>query len=351
MRLYLEKSVNPNPPPFLAHLTSSQDLITTPAAKRAGFVTAVLEKSKLADSFVRDARTLRAKASVAQAPEDLLNLEDIQAALLTAAGVSDKATHYLGADDRREILREYVKNVLELAGDKFVEELVYRFLLTRGDTLGGKVRNLVGIWAQRQLTHYIASEFRVAGRELHWLGAKRARWQPVDELTDVDQVRALAWNTGYLPRVLAYNVGVSLIKTDEEMASAAAAEDDTPSRSGKNVDLCLLQMSEAAYTAGTTRTRAVKETQYYLALGELKGGIDPAGADEHWKTASAHLARIRRSFATYSAAPALFFIGNAIEASMAGEIWGMLEQGELTNAANMTDARQAVSLVSWLCKL
>lgn len=56
----------------------------------------MLEKSKLADGFVRDARTLRTKASAAQTPEDLLALEDIQAALLTAAGVSDKATNYLG---------------------------------------------------------------------------------------------------------------------------------------------------------------------------------------------------------------------------------------------------------------
>jgi len=48
-----------------------------------------LEKSKLADEFIRDARTLRTKASVAKTPEALLDIEDIQAALLTAAGVSD----------------------------------------------------------------------------------------------------------------------------------------------------------------------------------------------------------------------------------------------------------------------
>jgi hypothetical protein len=343
--------VNPNEPPYRAHLLSSQDLVTTPAAKRAGFVTAILEKSKLADSFIRDARTLRAKASAARTPEDLLNLEDIQAALLTAAGVSDKAANYLDANDRREILREYVKNVLAPAGDKFVEELVYRFLLTRGDTLGGKVRNLVGVWAQRQFTNYIVSEFRVAGRELRWLDARRTRWQPIDALTDPDQVRAFTWTTGYLPRVLAYNISVPLIKTDEEMAGESATAEDARSRGGKNVDLCLLHTTADAYIARPTRPRAVKESQHYVALGELKGGIDPAGADEHWKTASAHLARIRRSFAALGAAPALFFIGNAIEASMAGEIWGMLERGELTNAANMTDDRQAVSLVSWLCKL
>ena len=35
----------------------------------------------------------------------------------------------------------------------------------------------------------------------------------------------------------------------------------------------------------------------YMALGELKGGIDPAGADEHWKTARTALSRIHEAFA------------------------------------------------------
>ena len=69
LRLYLEKSVNQYGRPYLAHLTSSQDLMTTPAAKRAGFVAAVLGKSKLAHGFIRDARTLRTKASAAHSPE------------------------------------------------------------------------------------------------------------------------------------------------------------------------------------------------------------------------------------------------------------------------------------------
>ena len=337
--------------PYLLHLSSSNDLITTQAAKRAGFVTAVLEKSRLADEFVRDARTLRAKASAAQQPSDLLDMVDIQAALLTAAGVSDKATNYLESSDRREILIAYVEKVLEPAGDKFVEELVYRFLLTRGDTLGGKIRNLVGVWAQRQLSSLVISEFRVAGRELQWLGVKRARWQPLSELADLDLVKAFAWKVGYMPRVLAYNVGVPQIKTDEEMETDATSDSTSTNRGGKNVDLCLFQLEPDAFVAKPQRSRKIKEQQHYIAMGELKGGIDPSGADEHWKTASAHLSRIRRSFALFGHDPALFFIGNAIEASMAGEIWGMLERGELANAANMTADQQAVSLVSWLCKV
>jgi hypothetical protein len=89
----------------------------------------------------------------------------------------------------------------------------------------------------------------------------------------------------------------------------------------------------------------------YVALGELKDGIDPAGADEPWKTANAHLGRIRRSFGALGVLPHLFFVGNAIEASMAGEIWNQLQSGELSNAANLTDNSQTMSLVSWLCNL
>ena len=34
-------------------------------------------------------------------------------------------------------------------------------------------------------------------------------------------------------------------------------------------------------------------------FGELKGGIDPAGADEHWKTGNSALVRIRKAFEDY----------------------------------------------------
>jgi type II restriction enzyme len=39
----------------------------------------------------------------------------------------------------------------------------------------------------------------------------------------------------------------------------------------------------------------------------LKGGIDPAGADEHWKTAGSALLRIKRAFQAEGLAPATFF--------------------------------------------
>jgi hypothetical protein len=84
---------------------------------------------------------------------------------------------------------------------------------------------------------------------------------------------------------------------------------------------------------------------------ELKGGIDPAGADEHWKTAGTALRRIHSAFAKARLKPKTFFIGAAIEAKMASEIWSMLRAGELDNAANLTEDGQIASISHWLCSL
>lgn len=94
-----------------------------------------------------------------------------------------------------------------------------------------------------------------------------------------------------------------------------------------------------------------KNPALYVALGELKGGIDPAGADEHWKTASTSLSRIRDVFTSRGLSPKLFFVGAAIENSMSEEIWNQLENSTLGNAANLTDANQVASLCRWLCNL
>ncbi|GAB4461310.1 MAG: hypothetical protein OHK0029_26460 [Armatimonadaceae bacterium] len=89
----------------------------------------------------------------------------------------------------------------------------------------------------------------------------------------------------------------------------------------------------------------------FLACGELKGGIDPAGADEHWKTAATTLQRIRATFQTKDLSPSLFFAGAAIEKSMAEEIFQQLQSGELSYAANRTRENQMNALADWLIQL
>jgi hypothetical protein len=313
--------------PYLQHLKSSKDLETTYEAVRAGFVALALEKNRRATPFVAQARALKANASRANSPADLLQLADIQPALLAAAGVSDKATNHLQESDRKAAILGLIKNFLEPAGSNFVEELVFRFLLTRGDTLGGSMRNVGGALAQRKLTRSIIAHLTLGRKSCRWLHSESEKWLDIPQ-DDADlelHLRGLSWQAARKTRTLLYNLTVPLFRN--------------------NVDMCLFNCAPEALP------QALNSPDTYIALGELKGGIDPAGADEHWKTAGSALKRIHDAFAKLKLKPHTFFIGAAIEPKMASEIWALLENGVLENAANLTDDSQIASITRWLCSL
>jgi hypothetical protein len=160
------------PKPYRRHLKSSDDLVTSYEAVRAGFVALALEKNRRASPFVEQARALKIAASSALVPAELTKIEGIQAALLTAAGVSDKAAGHLQPGDKAAAVLGLIENFLAPAGANFVEELVFRFLLTRGDTLGGSMRNVGGVLAQRKLSRAIISTLALAGVPYRWLHAR-----------------------------------------------------------------------------------------------------------------------------------------------------------------------------------
>lgn len=251
--------------PYCQHLNSSDDLVTPYSAIRSGFVSLALEKNRRATPFVEQAKVLKAAASRIKTPMELLGFEDIQPALLTAAGVSDKATRHLEPQDKIAVIRGLIENFLEPAGASFIEELVFRFLLIRGDTLGGSMRNVGGILAQRKLTRMLLSTLTVAGKSYQWLHSSTNRWVSMtDEDADIElKLKGINWQKHQQNRTLIYNLTVPFIKN--------------------NVDLCLLNCSPQDLATKKLAKATYKCPTTYLALGELKGGIDPAGADEHWK--------------------------------------------------------------------
>ncbi len=139
-------------------------------------------------------------------------------------------------------------------------------------------------------------------------------------------VRGLSWQSRRGPRTLRYNLTVPIVKS--------------------NIDVCLFDVTPQERPA-----KRISGPETYMALGEIKGGIDPAGADEHWKTASTALGRIRAAFAKAGFTPHTFFIGAAIERRMAAEIWNQLESESLSNAANLNRENQVASLARWLIDL
>ena len=314
--------------PYLRHLSSSTDLITEPEEIRAGFVALALERSRQATPFVAQARALKVAAEAAKRPNDLLNIEGIQTALLTAAGFSEKATKQTEQKDHTRAIQDFIEKFLEPAGTNFVEELVYRFLLTRGDSLGGSMRNAAGKLGERKLTRALISTLTIHETTYQWLDTRSKTWVS-ENRNNIDielNLKALSWKKNNETRTLIYNRTIPLVR--------------------KNIDICLLCCTPDEIE------HAIQETpERFIAFGELKAGIDPAGADEHWKTAQTALTRIRTAFASHNLSPNLFFIGAVIADSMATEIWNQLEDETLKNAANLTNPDQVAFLSNWLVDL
>jgi type II restriction enzyme len=309
--------------PFRRHLHSAQDLVTTPQNARAVSISIALERNRRAAYYVAEARDLKVKAARVSKPRLLCGVDGIRGALSVAAGLPH-------AGNRNDpAIKHLINNYLEPAGNAFVEELVFRFLLTRGDSLGGSMRNVGGVLAQRKLARALMAALHNAGTAFRFLHGPTGAWADIPAAGTAGleaDLRGLTWKRGKHSRTLFFNLRVPTVRN--------------------SVDLCLLDCS-----ADEDQTAAIENPARYVGLGELKGGIDPAGADEHWKTAGSALARIREAFRKQVLNPQIFYVGTAIAEKMASEIWEHLQDGRITNAANLTCDDQVASLCSWLCEL
>ena len=311
-----------------ALIQKSKDLITPREKTRAGFVSLALEKNYLAVPYIEEAKALKALAGKVKEPKGLLRIKDLRAGLLTASGLSDKSQKYLTEADKTQAIKGLIETFLEPAGSAFIDELVYRYLLIKGDALGGKVRNLAGVLGERKFLRYLISVFNLSGIKYEWKDADSNAWfpKPEDDTEIEKRIKALYWVKDEKHRLLILNITVPLIH--------------------KNVDVSILQGKTEELKTGSQSI--IHSNDKYIALGELKGGIDPAGADEHWKTANSALNRIRTGFNKAGLHPQIFFIGAAIENSMAKEIFKQLRDGTLKNAANLTNDEQLVSICEWI---
>ncbi len=318
---------------YANHLISADSLVTPYEQTRAGFVAMALEKNRKATPYAEEAKVLKSLTQKVKKPSQLLNISEIRQSVLTAAGISGKAANYLTEEDKTEAIRNLIENFLEPSGKDFIDELIYRFLLTRGDALGGSMRNLAGSLGERKFSRSLIAALSVQGKEYSWLHSKSKRWIGYSE-DDADielHLKGLSWIRHGEYRTLIYNLTVPLLR--------------------KNVDFCLFKSGPEKMIFGNDKDSCHFKNESYIALGELKAGIDPAGADEHWKTASTALLRIRNAFSSKELRPKTFFLGAAIEKAMAKEIYEQLLTGILNNAANLTDKDQLVSISEWVIKL
>ena len=194
------------------------------------------------------------------------------------------------------------------------------------------MRNIAGALGEWRFTRILIATLSISGITFEYLDSKSKNWIHSNSEPDIEKrVKGLSWISHGNNRTLIYNLTVPIVK--------------------KNVDLCLFNCSPDEIIFGKNKDSAHYKPEKYLALGELKGGIDPAGADEHWKTANSALERIRKAFSDKMYNPQTFFIGAAIEDAMVKEIYQQLQNNTLSNGANLTNEDQAVSLCNWLIKI
>lgn len=315
-------------PPFIEN---AADLVMPREKTRAGFISLALEKNYLAVPYVEEAKALKAIASRIKEPKDLLHEGDLRAGLLTASGLSDKSLNHLTEDDKIVAIKTLIEKFLEPAGKNFADELVYRYLLTKGDALGGKARNLAGVLGERKFLRTMLSVLNLSGLNYQWNDSDTNDWfaKREHDAGIEKRIKGIYWSKDNHHRLMIMNITIPVVR--------------------KNVDLSILKGTIDDLKRG--KQSIIHDSEKYIALGELKGGIDPAGADEHWKTAYSALERIRNGFKKLKLEPKTFFVGAAIENSMAVEIFKQLQQGMLDNAANLTDDGQLAVICEWILNL
>lgn len=316
------------------YIQKAADLVTTHESHRNGFLEYALRKSKEAIPYIDKAKALKViLEQKTKKPNDILQLDEIKASCYEAAGVSIKANNYLTEDDLNEILLEFIKEFLEPAGKQYIDEFIYRYLITLGDALGGRMRNLVGSIANEKLTRCVISQLQVLKLHFTYYNRISKTWVNGNDYT-IDQVadiRSIQWTLKNKDkRQLIYNLTVPIVK--------------------KNIDLVVFNCHVNELNGAEFKSLIQNESNYKI-MGELKGGIDPAGADEHWKTANTALSRVRNSFKNMNIDIPLVFIGAAIETSMSKEIFNQYSKGEIANCANLTIDNQFVNLCNWLVTL
>src|SRR3989304_542254 len=199
---------------FKLPINSVEDLITSREQTRAGFIVLALEKNYLAVPYVEEAKALKSLASRVNKPKELLYIKDLRVGLLTASGLSEKSLNYLNEDDRTLAIKGLIEKFLEPAGDNFIDELVYRYLLTKGDALGGKARNLAGSLGERKFLRSLLSVFNLSGIDSQWQDTDTNSWlaKPKDDAGIEKRIKGLYWSRGNKHRLLIMNIIIPIVK-------------------------------------------------------------------------------------------------------------------------------------------
>ena len=226
-----------------------------------------------------------------------------------------------------------------------------------GDSLGGISRNEVGRAASAQVIRYIATHMHKTGklkRIVYSLKGdleedEEGKQKPGSEYTlnistdeDIEQILLNLESQRVKYRELLFDNGYSLLldrqikwqKNQFLATEGGIFEDETEeSLEEEGAD----DNQQGTYKIGVDLQSTNDNSFSMKWAAELKGGVDPAGSDEHWKTATQALNRVRTaSRRTGRNVPPLSFIATILVERVAREALQWLETGKLKSVYNLT---------------
>lgn len=291
-------------------VTSATDLVTRIEDTKAGFLWQAQEKARRSSEYDDLASHFLAKVQTDQvrSVQDVHADPKLERFMIAACMLSEKSLKYVSPTEQIAALVDFS----QMKNSAYVDKLVRRYFLTFGDSLGGTMRNVVGGVGQTKLDTAVFNKLTA-------LGKKPTR------ILNSSKTKAVA--IVWADRVVIF--------------------DKKPKFIDNSVDIIVIRKTpEETITKPADLKNLLERVDDYTCAGELKSGIDPAGADEHWKTAKSALDRINTVFSGQGkATPNLVFIGAAIENAMSIEIFNLLQSGWLAGTANLNNSSQFEEVV------
>jgi hypothetical protein len=261
------------------------------------------------------------------------------------------------ASEIARYLNGIVSSLIEIGGVS-VNRHLEMLLGNLGDSLGGIARNEVGRAASAQVIRYIALHFHRQNR-LKKISYS-LKGSVVDEEDDdrtpsqggllnitpdleLDKLldglerqrvkyRELTFDNGYsllLDRQVKWEVG----QKKNEVESQIVDEETLEQKDEEIIE----DQGQKSYKIGVDFHTTSDNSYTMLWVAELKGGADPAGSDEHWKTATQALNRvINASKKTGRPVPLLSFIATILVERVAIEAQQWISTGRMKTVYNLT---------------
>ena len=273
-----------------------KEIITNQKSIEKGFIWQAQKKRELSEHFSITAKLAKTLLKKVNSFEDIYNNNIIFDFIIGTLMLSKKSIINLDKKVVKGIIEEQI-NFKKLSNQNYVNQLGDNYLISSGESVGGANRNIIG---KKREAIFIENLERI-------LIENSITYKK--EITKTGNTSSIT----YSDRRLIFN--------------------KKPYYINKSVDFIVIKKINNKFD--------MENPNSYCCAGELKSGIDPAGADEHWKTARTALKRINTVFLQDNKTPPpLYFVGGAISNHMACEIIEMLERNRLKYAANLNNKSQ-----------